>query len=121
MPKKVTPEDIKNAQGLTGPEIISQGVTAELLRDKLLEELEATEIKAQIPKGQSKFVYSKPLPDMKIRQDARKDAHKLEGHYPAEKFEGELTLPNAMALTADYLTGKARNKPKKKRKKSEKA
>lgn len=53
------------------------GITEDYLIGKLKEELEAS------TEGQKKV----KIPLWKIRQDARKDAHKLKGDYPAEKHE----------------------------------
>lgn len=61
------------------------GITDDYLINKLKEELEAEEeFQRQIGKKEIVIV-RKPL--WKIRQDARKDAHKLKGDYPAEKHE----------------------------------
>jgi len=51
----------------------SEGITAEYLAKKLKEELNATK--------------DEQSPDWKIRQEARKDAHKLRNDYPPERSE----------------------------------
>jgi len=61
------------------------GITEDYLIGKLKAELEAEEeIQRRISKKEVKVV---KIPIWKIRQDARKDAHKLRGDYPAEKHE----------------------------------
>ncbi|MHA1305375.1 MAG: hypothetical protein ACTSPI_16875 [Candidatus Heimdallarchaeaceae archaeon] len=71
-----------------------QGITAEYLAEKLKEELEAKE------KGKGIA--------WKIRQEARKDAHKLRGDYPVERTDlsGEITLK---VVYDDQLQGKEEN------------
>jgi len=65
----------------------NEGLTSEYLAKKLKKELNAKETKAQIPKGEKEFSYSKRMIAWDIRQKARQDAHKLRGDYPAEKVE----------------------------------
>ena len=61
------------------------GITEDYLLGKLKEELEADEeVQRRISKKEVKII---KVPLWKIRQDARKDAHKLKGDYPAEKHE----------------------------------
>ena len=61
------------------------GITEDYLLGKLKEELEADEeVQRRISKKEVKTI---KVPLWKIRQDARKDAHKLKGDYPAEKHE----------------------------------
>ena len=63
----------------------NHGITEDYLLDKLKEELEADEeVQCRISKKEVKTI---KVPLWKIRQDARKDAHKLKGDYPAEKHE----------------------------------
>ena len=57
-----------------------KGIDSEFLSNKLKEELEADEIKVFC--GKDGIVYSEPLIAWKVRQEARKDAHKLLDHYP---------------------------------------
>lgn len=63
----------------------SHGITDDYLIGKLKEELEAEEELQRIISKKETIIIKKPL--WKIRQDARKDAHKLKGDYPAEKHE----------------------------------
>ncbi len=61
------------------------GITEDYLIGKLKAELESEEeIQRHINKKEVKII---KVPIWKIRQDARKDAHKLRGDYPAEKHE----------------------------------
>jgi hypothetical protein len=61
-------------------------ITADTLIQKLQEELEAHENKVFQTKD-GDLIYSDDLIAWKTRQEARKDAHKLLGHYPAEKLD----------------------------------
>ena len=78
----------------------SQGITDELLAEKLKEELEATETRTFQYKGD--VIESKGKIAWEIRQRARQDAHKLRGDYPSEKhhhtIEGGLPI---VPLTED--------------------
>lgn len=60
-------------------------ITDDYLIGKLKDELEAEETKFFQKDGM--VVQQKDVIAWKIRQDARKDAHKLKGDYPAEKHE----------------------------------
>ncbi len=62
------------------------GITLDFLAEKLKRELCALENKVFNHKGT--VILSPPLIDWKVRQEARKDAHKLLGHYP----QGEVNL-----------------------------
>lgn len=63
----------------------NHGITEDYLLDKLKAELEADEeVQRRISKKEVRIF---KVPIWKIRQDARKDAHKLRGDYPAEKHE----------------------------------
>ncbi len=62
-----------------------QGIDAVLLANKLKEELNADETK--VFSGKEGLLYSTPLTAWKVRQEARKDAHKLLDHYPADRQE----------------------------------
>jgi hypothetical protein len=57
------------------------------LAKKLKAELNAKLPKVFLPKNSRKQVYTAPLILWEIRQKARMDAHKLKGHYPAEKHQ----------------------------------
>jgi hypothetical protein len=84
----------------------SHGITPDKLARKLSEELEAHEQKVFL--SDSRVKYSKKLIAWKIRQEARKDAHKLLGHYPTERHDvnvsGVLGLQEALdaAETTPY-------------------
>ena len=65
--------------------IRGEGIDAGYLAGKLKEELEATEVR--VFNGQGGIAYSDPLIAWKIRQEARKDAHKLLDQYPTERKE----------------------------------
>ena len=86
----------KEAACRDNPDIIddldNQGLTSKYLAKKLKRELNARETKAQIPKGENVFAYSKSLVACDVRQRARQDAHKLRGDYPAEKLEHSGTI-----------------------------
>jgi hypothetical protein len=98
-----------------------EGITAEYLAKKIKRELNAKETKVFKAKSQKlvetdrlvdpknpeagkiyqpveteEVIYSKPLVAWEVRQEARKDAHKLLGHYPNAKLtiEGSLSLRN---------------------------
>ena len=88
---KPTKEDA--LQGLNNPMIDildSKGITTAYLAGKLQEELEAEEQKVFNNKG--KVIYSNKMTTWKTRQEARKDAHKLRGDYPAERKVVDLSL-----------------------------
>ena len=76
--------------------LVSQGINGPYLAKKAKRELNAKETKAQIPKGHTEFVYSKPLIAWDIRQKARQDVHKLRGDYPSEKVEHTVTLEDKL-------------------------
>lgn len=63
------------------------GITDDYLVKKLKAELNAKATKVFLPKNSRKPVYSDPLVNWDTRQKARMDAHKLKGHYPAEKHQ----------------------------------
>lgn len=88
----------------------SQGITPIYLAKKLKRELNAKETKAQIPKGEMEFVYSKPLVAWDTRQKARQDAHQIMGQYPPKnhKVDG---IPEKISITftQDFGTQDAKN------------
>ena len=95
IPQDKLPTKEEALQGLGNPMIKhleDHGITLDYLSDKLHKELEAGEQKAFNAKGT--IIYSNTTEAWKTRQEARKDAHKLRGDYPAEKRElsGKLTL-----------------------------
>lgn len=64
------------------------GITDDYLIGKLKDELEATdEFHREVKVGEAINTILIKKPIWKIQQDARKDAHKLRGDYPAEKHE----------------------------------
>lgn len=77
----------------------SHGLSFDYLLKKLKRELNAKEVKVFNNKEQG-IVYSDRLIAWKVRQEARKDAHKLRGDYPAEKQEHSHTFENSMSLAA---------------------
>lgn len=81
------------------------------LAQKLKEELEATEIKAVVPKGMEEFVYSDPLIAWDVRQKARMDANRLFGDYPAEEHNhnlaGEIIVMKPERIRKPKNSGKA--------------
>lgn len=88
------------ASKLLGPildAIQGEGIDAQYLARKLKEELEAEETKVFNDK-EAGIVYSDPLVAWRIRQEARKDAHKLLDHYPSEKHDHNVNLVNPMSV-----------------------
>ena len=84
----VTPEELLGAIVQPIEESLgNEGITLEYLAKKLKKELNAKEVKAFYDRKTKEVVYSKKLPAWEVRQRARIDAHKLLGHYPAEKHE----------------------------------
>ena len=87
-------------QELNGVDVMDKalekkGITPDLLAEKLMCELGATEVK--VFKDDDGVIYSEPMCAWVIRQRARMDAHKLMGHYPAEKHEGTIDVGPNMA------------------------
>lgn len=89
-PYQVTPESgavaAEKAHQLVISALEKHGVTLDFLAEKLKRELCALETK--VFSGKNGVVYSNPLIAWKVRQEARKDAHKLLGHYP----QGDINL-----------------------------
>ena len=80
----ITADDIMNRDEKL-EKFDKHGITEDYLIGKLKEELEASiEIQKKVGKKEITIV---KVPIWKIRQDARRDAHKLKGDYPAEKHE----------------------------------
>ena len=63
------------------------GITPDYLAGRLKEELDAHETRIFFDQRTGKLMYSKDLVSWKVRSEARKDAHKLLGHYPPERRE----------------------------------
>lgn len=90
MKDRVTADDIIEAYMRPIEEALNgSGITPEYLAKKLNEELNAEEPRVVQGTGDlaGEFIYSEPMIAWRIRQRARMDAHKLLGHYPAEKRE----------------------------------
>jgi len=88
--------------GKTMRDILDEGgITHEYLRDKLKEELDATETKSFSFKGD--VFESEPKVAWDIRQRGRQDAHKLRGDYPAEKHElsGDISVNTGIKRPGD--------------------
>ena len=88
IPPNKFPTKEEALQGLENPMVKAledHGITLDYLSDKLQKELEAGEQRAFNAKGT--IIYSNTQEAWKTRQEARKDAHKLRGDYPAEKKE----------------------------------
>ncbi len=92
-------EAAEKAHQIIVSKLNEKGITLDYLADKLKEELEAQEVKVfhtdrvtvdlegkKITSDE--VIYSDPLIAWKVRQEARKDAHKLRGDYP----QGEVNL-----------------------------
>lgn len=75
-----------------------RGITADVLAQKLDEELNAMQVEVYFDKRFGEVAYSEPLIDWQTRQKARVDAHKLRGDYPAEKKEIGVGLSGVGAL-----------------------
>lgn len=63
------------------------GITPDYLATRLREELDANETRIFFDQRTGTLMYSKDLVSWKVRAEARKDAHKLLGHYPPERRE----------------------------------
>jgi len=63
------------------------GITPDYLAGRLREELDANETRMFFDQRTGTLIYSKDLVSWKVRAEARKDAHKLLGHYPPERRE----------------------------------
>ena len=68
------------------------GVDGKFMAEQLKELIEATENKAQIPKGEKAFVYSKALKALDINLRAVELTAKLKNLFPSEKVEHTITL-----------------------------
>lgn len=76
----------------------SVGITPLYLAKKHKSEMNASLSKAQIPKNQKEFVYSKKLPVWDTRQKARQDAQHNMGYCPPKnhKING---IPDHISIT----------------------
>jgi len=68
-----------------GNELEEHGLTADFLINKLLDEIDAKDVKFFVNRKDK--IRRKAVPAWVIRQRARQDAHKLRGDYPAEQME----------------------------------
>jgi len=82
-------------------EILAGGIRAALQKHKITEDYLAKKLKAELNAKETKYfqfqgqvVEQRDVIAWDVRQRARMDAHKLLGHYPAEKHEhsGSVTL-----------------------------
>lgn len=87
--------------------MVSCGITPEILAKKLSEELEAEE--TVFAKFQGKIMDQTDVIAWKVRQEARKDAHRLFGHYPAERHDvnvdGEINVNIVKYSDSDFNNG----------------
>ena len=63
------------------------GITPEYLASKLKKELDAKKVRLFFDQRTGKVITSDKLTAWDVRQKARQDAHKILGHYPAERTE----------------------------------
>lgn len=88
---ELTKEELEEARRIVeGPDpldeaLLAEGITTEYLARKLKEELEAE--KTEFAKEGGRITDERDVVDWSTRQRARIDAHKLKGHYPAEKVD----------------------------------
>ena len=75
----------------------SAGGDAEYWAEHLMELSKAKEIKAQIPKGGHKFIYSKEMKALDIQVKIQDMAHKLRGDYKPEKVDHSDIIVNIEA------------------------
>ena len=75
----------------------SCGITKQFLAGLLLEAMKATKTIVFLDQKSGSILYSKDLINWKVREDARRDAHKLLAHYPPERQE--LSGPNGTPIS----------------------
>ena len=93
----VQPDDVMAmVHAPMGKAMSGAGITPDYLAERLKEELDANETKIFFDQRTGKLIYSKDLVCWKVRSEARKDSHKLLGHYPPERRE--LSGPAGMPL-----------------------
>ncbi len=66
------------------------GIDAVFLAEKLMEEMDATEVKVFFDSKEGQVVQSAPLAAWKVRQEARRDAHALLNHWPDKRHSLDL-------------------------------
>ena len=91
MTDKVTPQDVMPENDIK-LELTNQGLTLEKYVKSLKSELSAMEVKAQIPKGEKEFSYSKRMKAWQIRQNARRDLGQLYGAEAATEGKQNVTV-----------------------------
>ncbi len=89
--KDVTPEQMKPENDVQEA-LRADGLDLVCYVKKLKAELNAKENKAQIPKGESDFVYSKNMIAWQIRQKARQDLGQHWGAESAAESKANLTI-----------------------------
>ena len=72
------------------------GADGEFIAKQLKKLIETTETKAQIPKGEKKFVYSKAMRALDINLRAVELAAKLKNLFPSEKVKHTITLEDTL-------------------------
>jgi len=74
----------------------SIGADGEYVAKQLKSLIESTEIKAQIPKGEKAFVYSKKMKALDISLRAVELTAKLKNLFPSEKVKHTITLEDTL-------------------------
>lgn len=74
----------------------SAGVDGKFVAEQLKGLIEATETKAQIPKGEKAFVYSKKMKALDINFRAVELTAKLKNFVPSEKVKHTITLEDTL-------------------------
>ena len=93
----VTQEDMEAGEKDSLEEAFkNEGLDLPYLTKRLKRELNAKETKAQIPKGEKEFSYSKPMIAWDIRQKARQDAIRYMGGEPTQKHEHTVTVEDRL-------------------------
>jgi len=82
----VTVEEFDNESDPLGEALANKGISPKFLAMRLKQELNA-QVQKVFNDKEDGIVYSDKLIDWNTRQKARMDAHKLMGHYPAEKHD----------------------------------
>ena len=72
------------------------GADGKFVAEQLKRLIETTETKAQIPKGEKKFVYSKAMRALDINLRAVELTAKLKNLFPSEKVKHTITLEDTL-------------------------
>jgi len=96
---EITPEDINKASSVNEDTFNDAGLTDEYMARKLKQLTGAMEVKAQIPKGETEFSYSKRMKALDVRLKALDLAYKLKGKVPAEKHEVDEAISVNFSVT----------------------